>query len=134
VLMAPSSMPLTLAPVVSILASGSTSFHTQRSSYSVLVCALSSLGYSYASRHDRRLTITTPSGSTLCHCTIQPNNTRVFPSSLVFPKTSVPTRKSVPSGAIELPFPALFHHRSVSHHRSVTTASSAIPADGCILG
>jgi len=84
--------------------------------------ALSSLGYSYASRHDRRLTITTPSGSTLCHCTIQPNNTWVFPSSLMFPKTSVPTRKSVPSGLIELPY------RSMSHHRSVTSASSAIPA------
>jgi len=36
-LMAPSSMPPTLAPVVSILASGSTSSHTPRSSYSVLV-------------------------------------------------------------------------------------------------
>ena len=29
--------------------------------------ALSSLGYSYSSGHDRRLTITTPFGSTLCH-------------------------------------------------------------------
>jgi hypothetical protein len=37
VLMALSSMPLTSAPVVSILASGSTSFHNPRSSYSVLV-------------------------------------------------------------------------------------------------
>jgi len=98
--------------------------------------ALSSLGYSYSSRHDRRLTITTPSGSTLCHCTIQPNNTWVFPSSLMFPKTSVSTRKSVPFGAVELPFRALSHHRSAPHPRpgsttpaaSVTTASSATPA------
>ena len=56
--------------------------------------ALSSLGYSYASGSDRCLTITTPFGRSLCHCPIQPNNTWIFPSSLISPKSPVRTRKS----------------------------------------
>jgi len=60
---------------------------------------LSKLGYSSASGPDRWLTITTSFGRSLCHCPIQPNNTWIFPSSLISPKTSVHTGNSVISSA-----------------------------------
>jgi hypothetical protein len=61
--------------------------------------ALSNLGYSYASGLGRCLTITTPFGRSLCRCPIQPNNTWIFPSSLISPKTSVRAGNSVLSSA-----------------------------------
>ena len=72
--------------------------------------ALSVLGYMVHTDKDRPIVITAASGSILCSCPIQPNNTWIFPSFLMTGKTSpttavttiVPTGISGTSGATVL--------------------------------
>ena len=70
--------------------------------------ALTASGYSVRTDRDRSFVITRPTGTTLCSCPIQPNNTWIFPSHLmtgkILPTTAVPTRISVAPGATVLPF------------------------------
>ena len=56
--------------------------------------SLSALGYTYASGHDRSLTIHTPAGRILCTCPIQPNNIWFFPTHLISP-AKVPNHSNV---------------------------------------
>ena len=51
---------------------------------------------------DRSIIITTPTGSTLCTCPIQPNNTWIFPSHLLIRTFSPPT--AVSTGPTAFPF------------------------------
>ena len=89
--------------------------------------ALSSLGYSYASGPGRCLTITTPFGRTLCNCVIQPNNTWIFPSYLMSPKTSVRIVKPSPASvALSVPTSALSSTCPLSLHPALESTSAPL--------
>ena len=70
--------------------------------------ALTASGYSVRTDQNRSFIITCPSGTILCSCPIQCNNTWIFPSHLmtgkILPTIAVPTGNKVPSGAVELQF------------------------------
>jgi hypothetical protein len=56
--------------------------------------SLTASGYMVKTMQDRSIAITTPTGTTLCTCPIQPNNTWIFPSHLMIGKISPPTAAS----------------------------------------
>jgi len=70
--------------------------------------SLTASGYMVSTMKDRSIAITTPTGTALCTCPIQPNNTWIFPSHLIIrnfsPPTAVPTGISVTLGTNAFPF------------------------------
>jgi len=70
--------------------------------------SLTASGYMVKTMQDRSIAITTPTGTTLCTCPIQPNNTWIFPSHHMIrnfsPPTAVPTGISVTLGTNAFPF------------------------------
>ena len=64
--------------------------------------SLTASGYMVRTMKDRSIIITTPTGSTLCTCPIQPNNTWIFPSHLLIRTFSPPT--AVSTGPTAFPF------------------------------
>ena len=62
----------------------------------VSVGALTAYGYMIRTERDRSIVITTPTGSTLCSCPIQSNNTWIFPAHLMSGK--LPPTTAVPNG------------------------------------
>ena len=70
--------------------------------------SLTASGYMVSTMKDRSIVITTPTGTPLCTCPIQPNNTWIFPSHLMIrnfsPPTAVPSGISVTLGTNAFPF------------------------------
>ena len=95
--------------------------------------ALAVLGYMVHTDKDRSIVITAASGSILCSCPIQPNNTWIFPSFLMTGKnspttavaTAVPTGISGTSDATVLPF--LVPHDQRHFTKDIFTTSWIIP-------
>ena len=56
---------------------------------------------------DRSIVITTPTGSTLCSCPIQSNNTWIFPAHLM--SGTFPPTTAVPTGISFTPNPTVLH-------------------------
>ncbi len=56
--------------------------------------SLTASGCMVSTMKDRSIVITTPTGTTLCTCPIQSNNTWIFPSHLMIGKISPPTAAS----------------------------------------
>ena len=70
--------------------------------------SLTASGYMVSTMKDRSIAITTPTGTALCTCPIQSNDTWIFPSHLMIrkfsPPTAVPTGISVTLGTTAFPF------------------------------
>jgi hypothetical protein len=70
--------------------------------------SLTASGYMAHTRKDRTIDIIKPTGTILCSCPVQPNNTWIFPSQLMTgnlsPTTAVSTGISGTPGIIVLPF------------------------------